>query len=121
MARAVAYEITNQVHRIDADEACAVVTDFLLDNVGNQLVAGEPHIMVSALRSVWIVPVQLAYIHTGTLGSVGFVAVDDETGHVIAWTPIPDMKTASRRLRESREPELSAQFQAFMNAQTTRP
>jgi hypothetical protein len=76
--------------------------------------------MVSALRSAWIVPAQLAYIHTGTLGSVGVVAVDDETGQIIAWTPISDMKAASCQLRESREPELSAQFRAFMDAQTAR-
>ncbi len=111
MGRAVAYETPNAVRRIGADAARAIVNDFLLDNAGNQFVAGQPHILVSALRSAWIVPVQLAYIHTGPLGSVGVVAIDDETGQVIAWTPVPDMKTASRQLRESREPELTTQFQ----------
>ncbi|OGO40989.1 MAG: hypothetical protein A2Z04_08020 [Chloroflexi bacterium RBG_16_57_9] len=70
--------------------------------------------MVSAVRAVWIVPVHLAYIHTGTVGSVGVVAVDEETGQVIAWTPIVEMKAASRTLKESHEPELSKEFQSFM-------
>jgi hypothetical protein len=70
--------------------------------------------MVSAVRTVWVVPVQLAYVHSGTLGDVGVVAVDEETGHVIAWTPIAEMKAASRKLREAHEPELSEQLRAFM-------
>jgi hypothetical protein len=40
MARAIAYETPIQTRRIGPDEARAVVTDFLLDRVGNQLVAG---------------------------------------------------------------------------------
>ncbi len=116
MARAMNYEAPTLTHRISPDEASTAATDFLLDHVGNQLIAGRPHLMVSAVRAVWIVPVQLAYIHTGTLGSVGVVAVDEETGQVIAWTPISEMKAASRQLREGHEPELSAQFKSFMAA-----
>ncbi len=44
------------------------------------------------------------------------MAVDEETGQVIAWTPIRQMKTASREVREVHEPELSKQFHAFMTA-----
>jgi hypothetical protein len=74
--------------------------------------------MISAVRAMWIFPVQLAYLHTGVLGSVGVVAVDKETGQVIAWTPISEMKAASRRLRALHEPELSEQFQDTMSLQT---
>ena len=101
---------------ISAEEAQASAIDFLLDHVGNQLVAGEPHLMISAWRAVWIVSVHLAYIHTGPLGSVGVVAVDDETGQVVAWTPIEQMKAASRRLREAGEPAISEQFRSLMAA-----
>src|SRR5262245_4534536 len=98
--------ITAASQQISAADAQAAATDFLLGHVGNQLVAGEPHLMISAWRAVWIVSVHLAYIHTGPLGSVGVVAVDDETGQVVAWTPIERMKTASRRLREAAEPAI---------------
>jgi hypothetical protein len=106
---------------ITAEEAQAAATDFLLDHVGNQLIAGEPHLMISAWRAVWIVAVHLAYISTGPLGSVGVVAVDDETSQVVAWTPIEQMKAASRRLREAGEPAISEQFRSLMAAGSQDP
>ncbi len=114
MARAIIDKPFPLTPRISADKACAEATSFLLDHVGTQLVAAQPYLMVSAVRATWIVPVQLAYIHSGSLGGVGVVAVDEETGHVIAWTPIEQMKSASRKLRNAHEPELSERFQAFM-------
>ena len=114
MVKALIDNVPAATPRISPDEARAAVTDFLLDHVGNQLVAGRLHLMISAVRATWIVPVQLAYIHQGTLGDVGVVAVDEETGRVIAWTPIDQMKTTSRELRAAHEPELSRQFQTFM-------
>lgn len=96
--------------QVDTDQARALATDFLLDHVGNQLTAGQPLRMHSAVRSTWIVPVQLAYVHSGPLGNVGVVAIDEETGQVVGWTPIAQMKEASRQLREAHEPALSEQF-----------
>jgi hypothetical protein len=44
------------------------------------------------------------------------VAVDEETGRVVAQTPITQMKAASRDLREAHDPEPSKQFHDFMAA-----
>ena len=99
---------------ITAEQAQSAATGFLLDHVGNQLLAGQPHLMLSPTRATWIVPIHLAYLHTGPLGSVGVVAVDDETGLFVAWTPIEQIKSASRALRAAKEPTLSQQFQSFM-------
>ena len=119
MTQAAINEPPPLTQRISPDEARAAATDFLLDHVGNQLVAGQPHLMVSAVRATWIiVPVQLAYVHSGTLGSMGVVAVDEETGRVIAWTPIAQMKAAGLELRAAHEPELSKQFQTFMTTRS---
>lgn len=107
-------ETPEATRRISPPEAQAAATDFLLDHVGQQLVVGQPHLMVSAVRATWIVSVQLAYIHTGVLGDVGVVAVDEETGRVLAWTPLSQMKSAATQLRQAQEPQLSAQFQTFM-------
>ena len=107
-------EMPTLIQRISPDEARAAATDFLLDHVGNQLVAGSPHLMVSAVRTTWIVSVQLTYIHSGPLGDVGVVAVDEETGRVIAWTPIAQMKAAAQALRSAHEPALSEQFYTFI-------
>ena len=105
-----------RINHVSSEQACAAVTEFLLDHVGHLLGVGDPHVMVSAMRTVWIVPVQLSYLHTGVLGTVGVVAVDEELGQVVAWTPISDMKEASRRLRALHEPRISEQFQSAMNA-----
>jgi hypothetical protein len=113
------YETPTQADHVSAEDARMAATDFLLDHLGNQLVAGEPYLMVSAVRAVWIVPVQLAYVHTGTLGTVGVVAVDEETSQVVGWTPIPQMKTASRRLRETRVSDITEQFQSFITSSPT--
>lgn len=94
-------------------------TEFLLDHVGNQLIAGQPYLMLGALHASWIVPVQLAYPHTGIIGTVDVLAVDDETKRVIGWTPIAQMKLASQQLRESREPALTEQFRSFMASSST--
>ena len=106
---------------IDADEARAAAAGFLLDHVGNQLSTGQPLRMISAVSSTWIVPIQLGYVHTGGLGNVGVMAVDEETGQVMAWTPIDQMKEASCTLREAHEPELTAQFAEFMTASAKIP
>lgn len=47
------------------EQAQGAATDFLLDHVGNQLLAGQPHLMLSATQAIWIVPIHLAYVHTG--------------------------------------------------------
>src|SRR5215213_6349295 len=99
------------LHAVDIEQARGATTDFLLDHVGNQLVAGQPQRMVSAVRSLWVVPVELTYPHIGLLGIVGVVAIDEETAAVVAWTPIAQMKAASRELRVKNEPALSQRFQ----------
>jgi len=105
-----------QIQHTTPNTASAAAVDFLLDHVGNQLVVGDPLLMVSAVRAVWVIPVYLSYIHTGPLNSVGVVAVDEETGQVVAWTPIAQMKAASRELRKLHEPAISEQYQAFISA-----
>ena len=99
--------------RTNAEEAQGASTEFLLDHVGNQLLAGQPHLMVSATEATWVVPVHLSYLPTGPIGSVGVVAIDDETGLVVAWTPIDQMKAASRTLRKRKEPYLTQQFSLY--------
>ena len=98
---------------INAEQARGIVTGFILDQLGNQLLAGQPYLMVSAVRAVWVVPVELTYIHTDVIGTVGVVAVDEETGHIIAWTPTDEMKTTGKQLRASREPQISEDFKSF--------
>lgn len=116
MLKTVIEKQPQMIRQTSTEDAKAAATEFLLDFVGSQLVVGNPVSMASALRSVWIVPVSLSYIHTGVLGEIGVIAVDEETGEVVAWTPIEQMKTASQKLRTKREPQISEQFQTMMSA-----
>ena len=52
-------------------------------------------------------------MYSGPIGSVGVVAIDDETGLVVAWTPLDQIKAASRALRAAKEPSLTQKFQTF--------
>lgn len=104
----------NLTAHLSESQAVNAATDFLLDHLGSQFLAGQPYLMVSAVRSVWVVPVHLTYIHTGPIGTVGVVAIDEETGQAVAWTPIGDMKAAAQALRDGAEPGLSRGFQQFM-------
>ncbi len=97
-----------------AEGTQSAATEFLLDNIGNQVLAGQPHLMRSATQATWVVPLHLAYLPIGPIGTVGVVAIDDETGLVVAWTPIDQIKAASRLLRASKEPMLTQQFQTFI-------
>ncbi len=106
---------------IDRESAQGSATHFLMDHMGNQVVAGQPMLMISALRALWIVPVQLTYLHTGSLGDVGVVAVDGETGQVVGWTPLADMKRACRALRQAHKPEITEQFATFLTSQKETP
>lgn len=104
-----------------AEEAQDAATDFLLDHVGNQLLAGQPHLMLSPTQATWIVPIHLAYVHTGPLGSVGVIAVDEESGQVVAWTPVDQIKAAARTLREAKAPSLTQNFQTFIATNYEQP
>ncbi len=110
---APAIQPTSWTPHTSAELAQSAATGFLLDHVGNQLIAGQPHLMISPTRATWIVPIHLAYLYTGPIGSVGVVAIDEETGLVVAWTPLDQIKAASRALRAAKEPSLTQQFQTF--------
>ena len=61
------YEVPIITRRINAEEARASATDFLLDHVDNQLVAGEPHMMVSAVRAVKLFTVGVKNFRPGRM------------------------------------------------------
>jgi hypothetical protein len=115
MTEAITIEQKEINYHTSPSQAQAAATEFLLDHVGNQLIAGRPHLMVSTDGAVWVIPIQLTYIHTGALGIVGVVAIDDETGQVTASTPLTQIKSESRKLREQYEPVVSQRFLTFLN------
>ena len=73
-------EVTTQFN-ISAAVAKQKVNRFLAMNVGNMLAAAEPELVVGATL-VWRVPVLFGTPARGTLGRVGELVVDADTGEV---------------------------------------
>ncbi len=67
---------------IDAKMARRRVTAWLGSEVGNMLIGGEPQLVIGR-QTVWRVPVQLTSSHSGTVGQVGVVEIDAESGEVL--------------------------------------
>lgn len=93
------------IKTISVQAAQARAAEFLSDNDLARFSVGAPRRMVSPLRSVWSVPIDLRYPNYGLVGEVGVVAIDQETGNVVAWTPREEMlATAAELYHDQREP-----------------
>lgn len=73
-------EVTADV-RVTASDARELADEFLLMEVGDLLLAGEPSLQVGD-RLTWEVPILLSSASHGTLGEVGRLVVDAETGEI---------------------------------------
>lgn len=61
------------------EEAHDLADAYLLDHVGDTLVAGAPRLSESGR---WVVPIVLAYMRRGELGEVGTLELDATSGEV---------------------------------------
>ena len=69
--------------RVTAAEARRRVSRLVVSEIGNLLYGGEPTLAVGE-RICWQVPVLLTYPDSSSIGQVGVLAVDVETGAVLA-------------------------------------
>lgn len=67
--------------RVTAEDARDLADEFLLMEVGDLLGPGEPSLQVGD-RLAWEVPIILSNAIRGTLGEVGRLLVDGETGEI---------------------------------------
>jgi len=102
--------------RIDVDTAKRLTNRFILENLPDRFCAGTPRFLQFPLRSVWIVPVVLSYPRIGPVGQAGIAAVDTETGSVVGWTPLDEMKKAAEAIHERRKADIEAAFSQARNA-----
>ena len=84
----VKIEVTAQIN-VSAFVARQKANRFLITQVGDQLGAGEPELVIGPKVS-WRVPAQYAPSRKGVLGIVGHLMIDADTGEVI----IADNRTA---------------------------
>jgi len=73
--------ITARVN-IDVKTARRRATAWLAGEVGNMLIGGEPQLVIGK-QTVWRVPVVLTSSQQGTIGQVGAVDVDAESGEAL--------------------------------------
>jgi hypothetical protein len=66
---------------VDTRTARRVVTGWLVDEVGNLLIGGQPQFVIHH-KAVWRVPVLATSSISGIIGEVGVVDVDAGTGKV---------------------------------------
>jgi len=102
--------------KIDAESAKRLTNRFILENLPDRFGAGTPRFLQFPLRSVWIVPVVLAYPRIGPVGQAGIAAVDTETGSVVGWTPLDEMKKAAETIYERKKADIEAAFLQTRNA-----
>jgi hypothetical protein len=102
--------------KIDAETAKRLANRFILENLPDRFCAGRPGFLQFPLRVFWAVPVLLSYPRIGPVEQVGIVTVDTETGSVVGWTPIDEMKKAAEIIYEEEKANIEAAFLSAGNA-----
>ena len=74
--------------------------------VGNMLHSGEPDLLVGENSLLWDVPIVYTLPDLGTLGMVGHILVDAQTGDLKLneSTPVEEMKSNAKRLYQQAAP-----------------
>jgi hypothetical protein len=96
--------------KIDAETAQRMANRFILENLPDRFCSGMPRFLQFPLRSFWVVPVVLSYPLIGPVGQAGIVAVDVETGSVVGWTPLDEMKEAAKAIYNEKKADIEAAF-----------
>lgn len=79
---------------LDAAAARRKATAWLASEVGNLLISGAPQLIISK-ETVWRMPVVLTSSVTGTVGEVGSIDVNAETGELLAGETVRDQILAN--------------------------
>ncbi len=102
--------------RIDAEVAKRLANRFILENLPDRFCAGTPRFLQFPMRTFWAVPVLLSYPRIGPVGQTGIVAVDIETGSVVGWTPLDEMKEVAQSIYNEKRADIEAAFSQTRNA-----
>ncbi|MCE2395724.1 hypothetical protein J4G02_14185 [Candidatus Poribacteria bacterium] len=95
-------EITAQVN-ITAFVAQQKVTQFVISEISNQLCGEKPDLNIGE-RLCWSVPVVLTSPAKGTIGRVGEISVDADTGELLADTDTVERIDANAEWLAQRSP-----------------
>lgn len=102
--------------KIDGETAKRLANRFILENLPDRFCAGTPRFLQFPLRTFWAVPVVLSYPRIGPVGQTGILAVDTETGAVVGWTPLDEIKEIGKTIYEEKRADIEAAFLQARNA-----
>lgn len=102
--------------KIDPETAKRLANRFILENLPDRFCAGEPRFLQFPMRTFWVVPVVLSYPHIGPVGQTGILAVDTETGAVVGWTPLDEIKEIGKTIYHEKKADIEAAFLQARNA-----
>jgi hypothetical protein len=74
--------LVEAVVNVDARSARRQAISWLVSEVGNMLIAGDPRLVISQ-STVWRLPVLLTSSEKGIISEVGFVDVDASSGELV--------------------------------------
>jgi hypothetical protein len=99
------------VSRVTALEAQGIVNEFLSDRLPDRFTADQ-----GILRGhIWVVPIILAYPEIGSIGTVGEVQVDGQSGTVVDYTAIETMKQTAMSLYQANQNAIQAAIPSTRN------
>lgn len=72
------------VTSVDERSARRKANGWLLDHVGNLVMARDPRLLSDGRRSFWRMAAYVSHVHRQPFGPIGFIDVDAATGEVIS-------------------------------------
>lgn len=92
--------------KITRDAAQIEANHFIFEHFHDRFCAGHPTLVDFPIRTVWSVPIVLAYPKLGVIGEVGTIIIDGEMGTVAGWTPLEELEIAAKELYEKRKADI---------------
>lgn len=100
-------------HKLSAQEAVNIVQEFVAEHLTDLMGVGVPWRMQSPLGRIWVVPVWIAYPGFEQRTTIGSVAVDENSGAIVSWTSVEEMKANAAQFHTANREQIVANFQAL--------
>ncbi|HRQ37563.1 MAG TPA: hypothetical protein PLD25_06585 [Chloroflexota bacterium] len=99
--------------KLSGQEAVGIAQEFVADYLTDLMGVGVPWRMQSPLGRIWVVPVWIAYPGFEQPATIGSIAVDENSGTIISWTPIEEMKANAAQFHAINSGQIVANFSAL--------
>lgn len=99
--------------KLSGQEAVGIAQEFVADYLTDLMGVGVPWRMQSPLGRMWVVPVWIAYPGFEQPATIGSIAVDENSGAIISWTPVEEMKANAAQFHATNNGQIVANFSAL--------